>query len=70
MNNIIVLQIGKLAKKRDQSTLGKHLFKMLELRLDGVTTMGIIQYIKITTNQNLPFTLGVVRIWALFTKKK
>jgi len=70
MNDIIVLQIGKHAEKRDHSTLRTHLFRILELWADGVTTVGINQYLQITTNQNLSFTLRVVRIWALFTKKK
>jgi hypothetical protein len=70
MKDIIVLQIVKHVNKRNHSTLGTHLFRMLELRAYDVTTMGIIQYMQITTNQNLSFTLGVGRIWALFTKKK
>jgi hypothetical protein len=57
-------------RERRSQTLGTHLFRMLELQVEGVTTMGIIQYMQITTNQNLSFTLGVVRIWTLFTKKK
>lgn len=54
MNDIIVLQIGKHAEKRDQSTLGTHLFRMLEIRVDGVTTMGSDQYKQITTNKICP----------------
>jgi hypothetical protein len=70
MNYIILLQIGKYAEIKDQRTISTHLFRMLELRLDGVTTMEIIQYMQISRNQNPSFTLGVVRIWSLFIKKK
>jgi hypothetical protein len=43
MNDIAVLQIGKHAEKRDQSTVGTYMFRMLEFRLVGMTTTGTIQ---------------------------